>query len=519
MNIEEYISECLSYEHWKKIGIKDHHGFCIPLFSVRSKNSLGIGDFSDLFYLIDWCFKISMDVIQLLPINEVYFKDPSPYNALSSCALDPIYISLRDLPHVNKEKRLIDDFYKFQKLNHTKRIKHDKVRRAKFTWLKKYFHLFYKEFENDKNFLSFKKNHSWLKPYAVFRTLKDLYKKKWYNWPKNLQTPTDLLIDLLSKKYKENVDFYSLLQYLAFMQLEKVKRYATRKNIFIKGDIPILINPDSADVWYHRDIFDMTHVAGAPPDDFNINGHKWGFPIFDWDKLKKSNFRFWKIRLKAIENIYHLYRIDHVVGFFRIWAMRKREKAAFGRFLPKDPKKWKPQGEEHLKMFLRSSPLLPIAEDLGFIPNIVYRALKKFAIAGTKVPRWEKDSMHDYDRLSLTTLSTHDTETLDLFWKNKKNDQRRLCLINNWKYEKYLTFELRKKILYDTHHSNSIFHINLLQEYLALFPKYVWKNKKDERINISGVESKKNWTYRIKEPLETLTCDKEFIKVMRDIVK
>ncbi|KPK33449.1 MAG: hypothetical protein AMS24_01055 [Chlamydiae bacterium SM23_39] len=519
-NIEKYLSQCPTYPHWKRIGIKNHHGFCIILSSIRSKKSCGIGEYTDLLPLIDWCKKIDMDVIQLLPINECYFKDYSPYNAISSCALDPIYLGLESLPFLEENRWLKDQIKSFKKYNHTRRVKFDKVRKKKLKWLKTYYNIFSKKFQNSSSYISFIKQNFWLKPYSVFRVLKDYnHGKKWYRWKKNIQNPDERTVENIFLKFNKNTKFYIFLQYLSFNQMMLVKNYATKNNVLIKGDIPILINPDSVDVWYYRSFFDLSHIAGAPPDDFNIKGHKWGFFLFNWQALKDKNYSWWKQKLLVITNIYHLYRIDHAVGFFRIWAIKKKDKAIHGQFLPRNLKIWRKQGEEHLKMLIKFSPLLPIAEDLGFIPNMVYSSLKSLGICGTKVPRWEKKiNMRDYEPISLTTLSTHDTETNDLWWQSHKKNAKTLSKTNLWPYQEKLTFELKKRILYDTHHSASIFHINLLQEYLSLFQELVDKNAKNERINISGVIKKSNWTYRIKPTIEELLSNEKLINVLKDIV-
>lgn len=513
--IEEYLKNCPSYNHWKKIGIHHHHGFCLPLFSLTSQNSCGIGEFLDLLPLIDWCKKIHADVIQLLPLNEAYYKDPSPYNAISSCALDPIYISLQSLPYI--DENLKNALYSFKKYTITKKVKHNIVRRKKFLWLRRYFDKYFDKYLSQ-DYEDFKSENSFLYPYSIFRTLKEKQKgKKWYRWPKDLQNPTDKTLDTLSKMFSKDIEFFTFLQYLCFSQMKKVKKYADKKKVFLKGDIPILINPDSSDVWYERAIFDMSYSAGAPPDDFNKEGHKWGFPLFKWNNIKKDNYAFWKRRLDVIKDIYHIYRIDHAVGFFRIWAIPPKKKASQGEFLPKDPSKWEDLGRERFQMMLDSSSLFPIAEDLGFIPSFVYTCLKSLGICGTKVPRWENKPLKNYEPISLTTLSTHDTETLELFWKKRKK-AKKLCKINNWTYKKKLTFDLRKKILYDTHRSSSLFHINLLGEYLALFKEFVWKNPKQERINRSGVISRKNWTYRFKKPIEEFTSSEKLNNVLKEII-
>lgn len=517
--ITEELSQTPTFEHFNKIGINHHHGFCLPLFSIRSKNSAGIGEFSDLIYLIDFCNEVNMDVIQLLPLNEAYFKDPSPYNAISSCALDFIYISLHDLHYFDDDKILKHKLKDLKKFNHTNRVKHDKVRKKKFNWLLQYYNKYFDNYKNLDSYHSFVRENPWLKPYCVYRSLKDYYKrKKWWNWPTKYQQPTEFLIDAYYDSHRVHTEFYVFLQYLGFSQLSKVKNYATEKKVFLKGDVPILVNPDSVDVWFYRSIFNMKKIAGAPPDDFNHKGQRWGFPIFNWDVLKTKNYFWWKQKLSVLQNLYHIYRLDHAVGFFRIWAIDKKDKPIHGQFLPEDPSLWQVQGEELLQMLIKSSPLLPIAEDLGLLPPMVYSSLKKLGICGTKIPRWQRNiPLKDYEPLSLTTLSTHDTETMTEWWKSAKEEAQTLCITNNWKYTTKLTCELRKQILHDVHHSASLFHINLLSEYLALFPELIRKKPKDERINISGKVTKKNWTYRLKPSLEKLVAHEELKSALKEI--
>ena len=513
------LSNTPTYSLFKKIGIKDHHGFCIPLSSIRSKKSSGIGEFNDLTYLISWCNEIKMDTIQLLPLNETYYKDPSPYNSLSSCALDYIYLTLDILPYHEKNIYLQELIEKLRKLNSTKRVKFDKVRKLKITWLFEYYKTYFSKYKELESYTSFTNKNQWLKPYSTFRTLKNKFKgKKWWKWPKKYQNPTEEFINNYINSNQIDTDFFIFLQYLCFTQLSNVKDYATKKKVLLKGDIPILINPDSADVWYYRAVFNMDKIAGAPPDDFNSKGHKWGFPIFDWDYLKETDYFWWKQKLSVISDLYHIYRIDHAVGFFRIWAIGLKDKPSLGQFLPKDPSKWKDIGEEHFMMLINASYQLPIAEDLGFIPKIVYTSLKKLGICGTKVPRWQRTTkMCDYEPISLTTISTHDTETMQQWWKSSKEEAQTLCFTNNWEYTPTLSFELRKKILYDSHHSASIFHINLLQEYLALYPELVWKNPKDERINISGCINKKNWRYKYRLTIEEIISHSDLKKTLSEI--
>jgi 4-alpha-glucanotransferase len=519
--IERELSSTPNFQNFKKIGIGHHHGFCLPLFSIRSKDSCGIGEFNDLKHLIDWCREINMDVIQLLPLNECHYNDPSPYNSLSSCALDFIYLSLNSLPYADSDKSLQKKIQSLKRLNRTKRVKHKKVRKKKFKFLKEYYQKYFENFNRLDSYTFFVKENLWLKPYSVFRHLKDhFHGKKWSCWPKTFQNPSTNFIDAYYNSHSVDTNLYIFLQYLSFSELIKVKEYATLNKVFVEGDLPLLINPDSVDVWYYRSFFDLKKVAGAPPDDFCPKGQKWRFPLIDWEKLKNQNYFWWKQKLSILNNFFHIYRIDHAVGLFRIWSMEVKENPIYGQFIPADSSLWQKEGEEHLRMIINSSPLLPIAEDLGLIPTMVYDTLKKLGICGTKVIRWQTTiPLSDYEPLSLTTISTHDTENFGAWWKNYPDAAKTLSLTNHWEYSPALTPALRKKILFDVHHSKSLFHINLIQEYLALFPELTWKNPKNERINIPGKKKRKNWTYKCRPSIEEIISHKELKKTMKEIVQ
>ncbi len=499
---------------WERIGIRPHHGVCLPLFSLRTRSSCGIGDFGDLLLLIDWCQTVGFDCIQLLPINDTG-DDPSPYNALSSCALDPIYINLSDLPGASKDLSVFSTF------NDLTRLPHFEIKHRKIAFLRRYFEQVFSDVSRSQNYLRFQEQNPWLAAYAMFKACKDEYGgKHWQDWPLDKQSFEKCTAP------RARIDFHCFIQYLAFQQMEKAKRYADAKKIFLKGDIPILLSPDSADVWEHRSLFNLNLCAGAPPDYYNQLGQKWGFPLFRWDEMRKNHFAWWKQRLAVASRLFHIYRIDHVVGFFRIWAIRESEKAAEGHYQPEDPAKWGPQGREILEMMIHASPLLPMAEDLGAtIPSIVTQTLHELGICGTKVMRWvgRDDGSwlppSEYDPLSLTTLSTPDSETLELWWKTLPQEAARLVAYKRWVYQPEMALWQRKEILRDSHHTASLFHINLLQEYLALFPSLVSGNAEDERINIPGTLLPTNWTYRFKPSLEEIMNHRDLAEEILNIIR
>lgn len=481
-----------SWDQWKKMGVRSRHGINIPLASLRTHKSAGIGEFYDLIPLIDWCHEVGFEVIQLLPLNDSG-NDLSPYNALSSCALHPLYLSLGPLSPL---------------LNSLPRISYQEVLALKLSYLQHDFKTSTHKLTQHPRFQDFVSKRRWLVPYALFKVLKEKFHHfSWMSWPEELKHPE---FKKLAAEYEEKMQFYLVLQYLCHLQLTEVKEYARSKGILLKGDLPLLVSKDSADAWHQPDLFDFTDSVGAPPDQYNPEGQSWGFPLFKWEA---QNFSWWKEKLQTASDYYDLYRIDHVVGLFRIWAIPSDKTPKEGRFLPQNPDLWIPQGKEALHMMLKSSSMLPIAEDLGTVPRDVRTTLAELGICGTKVIRWEREydqggNFIPFDRyplLSMTTVSTHDSETLALWWQNSREEAKAFCKFQGWSDSPHLSFEKRLALLRAAHHTSSLFHINLLPEYLALFPELVAPDPSDERINIPGKILSTNWTYRLHRPLEEIT--------------
>ena len=341
-----------------------------------------------------------------------------------------------------------------------------------------------------------------------------------------MKSPSKKEYKQLIKLYWPKIAFYIALQYLCYLQLKHVRDYAAERGILLMGDIPILISPDSADVWHQPEYFDINLSAGSPPDYYNAEGQYWGLPLFRWDVMRKNQFDWWKQRLQYASQFFDLFRIDHVIGFFRIWTIPIGHPSKEGYFLPSDENQWEPLGRELLKMVITSSPMLPIAEDLGTVPSIVRPILKEMGICGTKVMRWMVESEQDrhyiaiqhYPPISLTTISTHDLPTLQQWWKICPEEAALYARCKHWQYAPDLTIDQRKEILWESHHTSSLFHINLLQEYLALFPELIWPNPDDERINIPGKILPVNWTYRLRPSVEEIVSHENLAQALQQII-
>jgi 4-alpha-glucanotransferase len=527
--LEEKLLNGSTGSQWKEVGIKHHHGVAIPLFSIYSEKSSGIGEYPDLHLLIDFCKEVGFDVIQLLPLNDTGY-DTSPYNSISAFALNPIHLSLRHLPFVEKMSDFEEKMALLRKYNTTPRVKYSAVRDLKREFLYEYFHMAFRDISKSEEYIHFCKSHTWLYPYALFKTLKESNNlASWEEWPYPQKDPTPNEFNELLHHHEKEVSFHIFLQFFCFKQLQEAKRYAYEKGVFLKGDIPILISRDSAEVWNQKNLFLLNLSAGAPPDMYaREEGQVWGFPVYNWAEMEKTGFAFWKERLALASTFYHIYRIDHIVGFFRIWAIPLGKKGKEGGYIPPDENTWIECGKKYLEMMLQSAPrLLPIGEDLGTVPPSVRTCLRELGICGTKVIRWERRwnedrgyiPYSDYIPESMTTVSTHDSDTLQLWWRHSPQEALLFCKFKGWDYKPFLALDRHYEILKDSHHTPSLFHINLLNEYLAIFPELVSPNLHDERINIPGKYLPTNWTYRLKFPLEKLFSHPLLIRTFRELIK
>ena len=317
-------------------------GVVLPVFSIRTEGSWGIGDFGDLAKLIDWASKTGQKVIQILPINDTTithtWKDSYPYNAVSVYALHPIYADIRALPvEVNKQWEI-----QRRVLNTLPRINYEDVLSLKLTRLREAFKNEGAKILKTNGFRQFLiQNLHWLPPYAMFCTLRDTYKTADYtSWPQHSRFSYRNVVEFCketSPHYKE-VAFWYYVQYILHTQLLSAATKAREHGIILKGDIPIGISPHSVEAWQEPKLFNLNTQAGAPPDDFSVTGQNWGFPTYNWNEMAKDNYRWWMRRFTHMARYFDAYRIDHVLGFFRIWEIPTHSvQGLLGQFSPALP--------------------------------------------------------------------------------------------------------------------------------------------------------------------------------------
>ena len=321
-------------------------GTAIPVFSLRSEGSFGVGDFGDLKKLIDWAVSTHQQAIQILPINDTTitntWMDSYPYNSISIYAFHPMYIDLRQLGKLKDKEALAFYEEKRKELNALPQIDYEAVNNTKRAYLKSMYQQTGKKVLVSAEFKKFfKENEHWLLPYAAFSYLRDQYgTPNFSQWPEHNEYHADEIAAMCipeSDCYEE-IAFYYYIQYNLHIQLLDAGNYAREKGIIFKGDIPIGISRNSVEAWIEPYYFNMNGQAGAPPDAFSTNGQNWGFPTYNWDVMEKDDYQWWQKRFRKMAEYFTAYRIDHILGFFRIWEIPSHSvHGLLGQFVPALP--------------------------------------------------------------------------------------------------------------------------------------------------------------------------------------
>jgi len=542
-------------------------GVLAPLFGLRGEKDLGIGDIAVLREFIDWAAEIGFKLVQLLPINEMG-GDNSPYNAISAIAIEPTTLHLapgspEDLTREDYESVLAE--VDLTKLRHGA-VKYGPVKKLKRRLLEKAFANFTAHASQGRpssaeamagrqsKFRDFCDQESaWLNDYAFFRALveENGESEAWDNWPsehQHIETARAWLDQQSSEKKKqfhEREHFFQYVQWIANEQWSAIKVYAEERGVALMGDIPFGVSFYSADVFARPDEFAHDWCGGAPPeshfkdDRFTQKwGQNWGIPIFHWDMMRHRNFDWWRQRVRSIRRSFHLFRIDHILGFYRIYAfpwrpqqnkkflplewnqMLERTGGRSPHFHPRDDSNPdnceanRTEGENYLRAVLEESgDARVIGEDLGTVPEYVRPSLRSLGVAGFKIPQWEfyhgrVTPGAEYERLSVATYATHDHKPMRALWEEaferptSTSDQARAEL------EKIATFcgftpaneqieferDFYPAIMDGLFKSESWFTIVMITDLLAR--KY--------RFNIPGTAASSNWVRRMQRTVSQL---------------
>ena len=543
-------------------------GVLVPLFALRGENDLGIGDVAALREFIDWISGIGFKLIQLLPINETG-SDNSPYNAISAMAIEPATLHLapnspRELTHEDFDEVLGSfDVPGFRGDG----VKYRLVKKLKRRLLENAFANFSAKADEDRRaaFGKFcEEEAEWLPDYTLFRTLMEVNgdSPAWDRWPAQCQSIERARIwlrDLLPERQKNIVErqaFFSFVQWIAYEQWRETKSYAEAHGVALMGDIPFGVSYYSADVFARPDEFMLEWSGGAPPephfkDDLFTQkwGQNWGIPLYRWDRMCANNLKWWRKRVCAVRRIFHLFRIDHVQGFYRIyafpWRPRKNKdflpvdqnemlKMTDGRaphFVPRNDETSenreanKSDGEKYLRIVLEEAGTSRvIGEDLGVVPDYVRPNLRVLGIAGFKIPQWEARGEEivpgeEYERLSVATYATHDHKPIRALWEEALARSTATSEQSLSELEKIARFagldpkieelnfekDLYSAIMEALFKSNAWIAIVMITDLLA----------REYRFNVPGTKTKWNWTRRTRRSVAQLRASRKERKRMQ----
>jgi 4-alpha-glucanotransferase len=485
---------------------KKHTGTLFPLFSMRSKKDWGIGDTTSMSLWFDAMKAMNLNLLQILPINEMPPGVSCPYTALSAFALDPVYIAVEDIPELQDFTDILEEIRsrRFQagvkQLRQARTVMYNEVRHLKFSTLWKIYTAFHqrhilKDTPLAAEFRAFcQANAGWLEDYAAFRRLKDTHNwTSWTHWEGPLKGRDQQALRELHEREESQILFFKYLQWTIHRQWTAARRRAEQLDIKLLGDLPFMVNQESADVWSRQAEFDIDREIGAPPDAFSETGQRWGLPAYNWNVIERNNFDWWRSKVKKASEFYDLFRIDHMVGFFRTWVI-PRDVAQKPDFDIKDEHGARERGRRFLEAVSSASRMLPVAEDLGVIPPYVGEVLSSLNIPGYKVMRWEKGKDGNYTEpgsypaVSLATTSTHDNEPLADWWDTVDPAEKRL-------FWKLVSGEDSRPPAYTRAKEKALGALLGASSRIVILPIQDIFGSKD-RVNTPGTLGDHNWTYR-----------------------
>lgn len=467
-------------------------GISVPLFSLASSQGWGIGELGDLPMFARWLSEAGQSIIQILPIHEMPPIETSPYSAMTAMAIDPIYVTMAHVPDfagLGAELAMDGaEQAEVKRLRDTPRIEYAAIRWLKEKWLRRSFDRFLRlevsrGTSRSARFDAFVAAQSWwLDEYALFRSLHALHEElPWTKWPEPLSRADSKAIAEVREHLRNEMVYRSYLQWIAAEQWAEAKRLSWPVRVF--GDLPFMISADSPDVWARQHEFRFDATIGVPPDAFSETGQDWGLPPWRADVMAQRDFTWMRARARRYADLYDGFRIDHLVGLYRMYVRPIDKPPADAFFDPADERSQIALGET-LVGILRSGESRPdvIAEDLGSIPPFVRESMARLDLPGLKVLRWERHWDRDgtppidpaeFPERSVATTGTHDIEPLA---STPDGD----------------TEEKRSAVLRSLLSAGSILTLIPLQDVFG------WT----DRINTPAVVNDINWTWRVPWPVD-----------------
>ena len=526
-------------------------GTAIPVFALRSEDDFGVGEFLDLKKMVDWAVLTGQTFLQLLPVNDTTMfgtlDDSYPYNANSTFALHPQFINLPaagvpvDKEYLKLQKQL-NSFVK----DGRPETDYVSVNREKRRLLRKAFDANWKSLSRTKAYRNFlAANREWLIPYSRFCALRDEFGTPDFSQWGEFAVYDEARLERWNKSHRSETDFNCFLQFHLDLQFRQVRDYAHSKGVVLKGDLPIGISRTSADAWQFPKLFNMDSQAGAPPDAFSADGQNWGFPTYNWEEMAKDDYAWWKTRLKKMSEYFDAFRIDHILGFFRIWEIPVECRSGLdGHFNPalpysaaeiqaaqlpiqglfhEDPRHpgmfqplitpdsqnlpswqqdrfgsmyndfffrrhndfWRINAEKKLPELLSATGMLACGEDLGMVPDCVPGVMDHERILSLRMRGMEAEG--PWKELSVCATSSHDMETLRM---QCASDPEPWAVRN---------------MLWEFLASPSMLAIFPIQDWVALDGEFRLADRSAERIN-QPADPNHKWRFRLHFDLSELNA-------------
>jgi 4-alpha-glucanotransferase len=496
-----------------------HGGILVPLFSIPSSASWGVGEIADIPKLAVWLREAGLDFVQLLPVNEMEEGQNSPYSALSAMAIDPVFIAPADVPELSGAggEGVLDpsDRERLASARTAYSVNYRTVRAVKSRALHAAFALFHDRqygsgSDRDTAFRSFvERQRWWLDDYALFRALHDAHRGAyWREWEPGLRDRDPQALAAARTRLDASILYYQYQQWLADDQWTQARRACGDVGIF--GDFPFMVSGHSADVWARQHEFRLDASVGVPPDSPSDSGQDWGLPAYRWEVMERNDFEWLRQRIWRSTELFDGFRIDHLVGFYRTYI---RERNGHRYFSPEHEWAQLAQGERLMRLFLDSGARI-VVEDLGVVPDFVRESLARMQVPGMKVLRWER-KWHDagqpfrrpadYPRESVAISATHDTDMLADWWDGASVEERRLCVEIPGLREagcdpdRLFSAATRDALLAVLFHSGSDFVIVPIQDVFG------WRH----RVNVPGIVDERNWTWRLPWPIDAVPSQPE----------
>ena len=504
-----------------------HAGVIVPLFSIPSRRSWGIGEIPDLPRFARWVAAAGMDVIQLLPVNEMSDGQSSPYSALSAMAIDPLFIAIADVHEFaadgGEASLTAEDASLLNEARRAPSVQHPVVRELKRRVLRTCFERFDRMewqpgTQRAAEFNAFCARESWwMDEYSLFRALHDEEDLRyWLEWEPGIRARQPDAVAAARTRLADDIRYFSWLQWIACEQWARARLACAPVAVF--GDFPFMVSGDSADVWSRQHEFRVDASVGVPPDAFSATGQDWGLPAYRWDVMAPQGYEWLHQRARRCAHLFNGFRVDHLVGFYRTFV---READGTTRFIPEGESAQLAQGERLLDLF-ESSGAQIVVEDLGTVPDFVRASIARRQVPGLKVLRWERDwhAEHQpfidpaaYPVHSVATSGTHDTETLAEWWETAPPEERAaaaripaLAAAGCTSDQPY-SDELRDAFI------SALFAARSLFGFLPIQDIFGWR----DRINTPAVVDDSNWSWRLPWPVEDMLSNPAAVERARQV--